>query len=1409
MGNKRRGLSTIAFALVFLLIFQSSVPKAFGMDGAEVHSLLKNIKAVVLQNGVEVGEDDEIDAAQPIEIVYSFDVPVIGDEPEPAEYVMGGDIATFDLPNGLTLVNSASQELDFGGEVVGEVVFAGSQATVTFSELVDDESIYGVSANFEAEMTYDASGVPEEGGEYEVTILDKTFTVIVPPKQVTISGEKTGVADITNKKVDWTVEVTATVEGGGEGKLKDYVFLDDLSGVGAYVTDSFKIGQSEDGSDANAATPDYLDETLSYTFPEGYQGTYYLFFQTEISDSMIYSTDAQNISNSAEIYKDSELKATLEDTVSFQMEWIEKNGVVVIGSEGSSESYDASARKIQWTIQANQMGAVIENAVITDTLPTGLTFESATIAYRNVGDADWGAESAIVPVITEQELTFSLGNDLSGKECLITLVTGVDDTNPASTIQKYENTATLTGDNLPGEGFESNTSSVNIGFNPISKSGGSYNNSTHKMNWSVTVNTKNQLYAGNLRVLDLLVYGTSFPTADFSSLDTGSELSDITYADLQNLTPRYNQKYAENFSGDGLSITVHHLEKDGKIIADVLVITKDDGTGLDYTKANTFSYDTLVTNPDIYASNQTTKIYNTATIFSGNFKLNETTAEKSITSNMLKKDMLTRSNAIAFEANMDNLTPVNASASGATGAYRYDDNSVIFRIHVNTNGLTDATNDVTTVEGETLGNFVVTDTLPDGWEFKPLNGKDFLLYEKSGSPLNAIAPEIEDYSPFLSSSGITAPTEDLGGTITFEFSQLTKPYVILVKAGPTQETVEDYFDENGTYNLVNNVAMANTHFSNGKAPKDTEAITVTSQLLNKSYTVPETGTLLWTVDYKPYNISHENAYIEDVLPLGLDLPMDAQGNLILEGNIKMIKLNMAVDGSYSAGDEITLPAGQEIITYNNATRTLHFALPDSQQAYRLTYKTDITGNPGATMTNSVALYTKQISNEEIDKQYVITNVDASATFSRGGWLKITKVDQSSIPLAGAEFTLFAEDGTTAIKKGISGSNGIVQLKTITPGEYILQETKAPDGYNISAQTYTVSVVKDDSGIITTSINDTGLNTITVKNILTGTVGDLKISKTVAGNAGDTTKAFTFIVNFTGVDGTFSYTKTGGVEGTIQSGDSITLTHGQSITITGIPKDVTYTVTENNYSQEGYTTVANGDSGTIIADETQVASFTNTKHKSSGGGGDITPEVTKGSVKVIKFDSQNSSKTLAGAVFKLLDENKSVIKTSEKTGEDGEITFDDLELGEKYYLREKVAPEGYKLTDKEYSFRLTNQEGAYNITIEVENDKIKDEETKPIDPNIPETPPTTEIADGDVPKDGTDKKKNEELYEINPDGIPTTGIFDEDVPSTSKELDDTPKTGSGLTAKEASVALSILSTCGLFLLAVSKKRFKLR
>lgn len=114
-------------------------------------------------------------------------------------------------------------------------------------------------------------------------------------------------------------------------------------------------------------------------------------------------------------------------------------------------------------------------------------------------------------------------------------------------------------------------------------------------------------------------------------------------------------------------------------------------------------------------------------------------------------------------------------------------------------------------------------------------------------------------------------------------------------------------------------------------------------------------------------------------------------------------------------------------------------------------------------------------------------------------------------------------------------------------------------------------------------------------------GNLTVSKTVTGNAGDTSKEFHFTVKMdTPINGTY-----GGMSFTDGTA-LLTLKHNEKRTATGLPADVHYEVTEAEANQNGYTTTAENASGIIVKDTTVVASFTNNKNSNPSGGQPTAP-----------------------------------------------------------------------------------------------------------------------------------------------------------------------------------------------------------
>ncbi|MBU5674538.1 DUF7601 domain-containing protein [Paenibacillus brevis] len=1130
--------------------------------------ILTNLSAVIIQNGKVITQADKINGKEPIEVIVSFGVPVAGDDPVPPEIVEYGDTASILLSQGFSALPESIPPLKFGSKQLADASLSQAGNTVTADVYFNGDAdifdgiggYYDVSGEFTAKLQYDDSGSAGSEGDHTVMILGKTYTVNIPPAEIVYNIGKSGTVDLSNRTVEWQVDISAT-QSGNSLDLKDYIFSDNLAGVGELVAGSFKMG-------GTPVTPDPITgNVIQYTFSDNSVSPQTVTFQTKIPENKYYANNNQSIGNTAELLKDNVTVKEGSTTVTFTPpKSIEKSGDK--SDETPGGIYDPSNRTITWTITANRAMADLENLTIKDQLPNGLDFVSAKWETSTDGST-WTHYSDVSSEPINSEYTLSGTTSDMARLIITSKVTDTDITTGTTT---FYNSATLDWDGKPA-GVNPSTGSigVGIGYNAITKSG-TLDKANREITWTVNVDAKGQSIPG-MKVYDLLVYKNSIDLDAVTGLPPGINKTD--------LTPRHGLKYVTgSYTGDGI-LNAIAIEQGGEHVADLLEITN-----LSTSTANRFSFKTLVVDPDIFAGNKPSNVSNTASLFDGIKKLNAATGTVNYDSRTLEKELL------KHEAQADPAAGVNIQRTvNAAEGFDYTDKSVIFRLSINADGLDfDA---VKNADDEALGAVTVTDALPAGWEFTEIApGQNYLVFEGtagSGSSVNAV-----DITPDPV-AGLTADFTETGKA-TFTFSPLNKPYVILVKAKPNESTLDGYFNRNQTTNITNNLQLLAEKWTPGVSRN--QNVSIKSEILKKSYSVPQQGTLNWTVDYNPYALTNIGERIEDTLPIGLDLRTDSKGVLLLDSNITATELTLKENGTLEEGNPVVLVLDGNI-SYDNATRVLTFIIPDSSKAYRFTYVTDITGEPGS-VTNQVRLSKGNVNAENQAVNYAISNADSLATMQRGGWLEITKTNgATAAALSDAEFTLFSEDGSTVIRKAVSAANGKLTLRAIPAGQYVLKETAAPFGYTLDDTAHTVSV--DTSGpSVVTSIDGkigTGSNLLAVANYLENTAGNLAISKTVAGNDGDLNKRFDFTVTFTGAGGTYSYIGTGGAShGTISSGDTIALAHGEGIIITGLPKDAEYTVTETDYSPEGYITTSIDAAGIITADDTQSAAFTNTKDK---------------------------------------------------------------------------------------------------------------------------------------------------------------------------------------------------------------------
>lgn len=228
-------------------------------------------------------------------------------------------------------------------------------------------------------------------------------------------------------------------------------------------------------------------------------------------------------------------------------------------------------------------------------------------------------------------------------------------------------------------------------------------------------------------------------------------------------------------------------------------------------------------------------------------------------------------------------------------------------------------------------------------------------------------------------------------------------------------------------------------------------------------------------------------------------------------------------------------------------------------------------------TNDTTTLTYVVRNNGVLSEEKTINFSLPTVVGYLGDLTFTKkssFDNSN--LQGAKFTLVHDENcecrnekrhpsdTDLTYEATSDGNGTVIFKNIPSGhKYILKEIEANDGYELSKDTYNIEV---SYGKVTGGPEDM----IFINEIKTT---DLEITKLVTGNSGSSGSfEFQLEVNYNGkkLTGEYPYVITGNDEqkGKINLNEGIIyLKNNETIKISGLPVNATYTITEK--TTDGY------------------------------------------------------------------------------------------------------------------------------------------------------------------------------------------------------------------------------------------------
>ncbi len=303
-------------------------------------------------------------------------------------------------------------------------------------------------------------------------------------------------------------------------------------------------------------------------------------------------------------------------------------------------------------------------------------------------------------------------------------------------------------------------------------------------------------------------------------------------------------------------------------------------------------------------------------------------------------------------------------------------------------------------------------------------------------------------------------------------------------------------------------------------------------------------------------------------------------------------------------------------------------------------------------------------------------------------VELTKLEKqvdgtlTEVPIKDTVFYIYSEvDGQVEQFGGrfVTDENGKINVE-LPAGNYYFEEITPSFGYTYDSDSdgklitqYKFTVEEDQKGTVTVTAYNQRLT------------GSLLISKRVENSDAsplDVTQkntAFEFTVTFSD-GGSYGYKIDNGEEIMLKSGETLTLTNGQTAVFSSIPARVIYDVVETPVA--GYVTTSTGNRGNINDNVQAQANFVNTYDRGEVGSLTVT--------KTVKGEGADLEKTFA-FIATIDGVSKSfTLKHGEKE------VFDNIPAGTEYSIKEVDAQDkAYIATNKEYTGKVA---GSTNVVL---------------------------------------------------------------------------------------------------------------
>ncbi|MFB9861274.1 Cna B-type domain-containing protein [Salinicoccus siamensis] len=486
-------------------------------------------------NGVEIVDGSNIDLSDGTEVELIYDWNTEGMNAQ------SGDTATIQIPDVFEQVSTPQIELVTNGVKVGTYQIQNGQLQIIFNDNIEEG--YVSNGELGLNLKFDLQKF-EENIEQIIKFNDTKGTelkVLAKPNNLASGITKEGHPDRNHnaKEITWTIDVI-----NNSGEAVTTATLSDILPEGLGTPENFVInelstnlsGDKVLGVAVDTITPNISETGFEIAFDNlgAYQG-YRVQYTTPITDRTQTA-----FTNDATFY-DGESNLPAEATVT---------GLTASNPIEKAGSYNKNTGQIDWTVVVNENGSAIENAVIDDVLPEGLSVDEGKFTVKKFVDGSSAGEISVDP----KSFPIDLGAVAANEHFEIRFSTDIDyskvNGGAYQSNNSFENIATLSdGDEEIGR----DEAVVEYNRQPLlkkkaSSSGIDYENK--KLSWTVDLN-KAQHELKDVVVTDTLPAGLTLTKDDIVIKNSEGENVDVAMTIAQGVKDSEGGEVTFNFGDIG------------------------------------------------------------------------------------------------------------------------------------------------------------------------------------------------------------------------------------------------------------------------------------------------------------------------------------------------------------------------------------------------------------------------------------------------------------------------------------------------------------------------------------------------------------------------------------------------------------------------------------------------------------------------------------------------------------------------------------------------------------------------------------------------------------------------------------------------------------------------------------------